>query len=98
MKNTENKKKIRLTISSDRAPRLCCEAMMTERDGAAYILYRHENEPCSIKVRGSRVTVIRHGQRHAHGDRRGCRAYVAVCYAHGALSFEIAAHKVDNMA
>lgn len=35
-------------------------------------------------------------QRHAHGDRRGCRAYVAVCYAHGALSFEIAAHKVDN--
>ena len=70
--------------------------MMTERDGAASILYRHENEPCSIKVRGSRVTVIRHGSGTRMEIEEGAAHMSRYVTPMGALSFEIAAHKVDN--
>jgi len=96
LKNTENKKKIQLTISSDGMENICCQASVFEKSGSLYIMYEHYGEPCSVKIKGKHVTILRHKSATRMEIEEGTMHMSRYITPLGTLSFEITARRVDN--
>lgn len=96
MKNTESKKKVRLTISSDGVQSICCNASVFEKNGAVYIVYEHDGEPCSVKIKEKHATILRHKSGTRMEIEEGASHTSRYITPLGVLPFDITARRVDN--